>query len=478
MTADDFSEPDLHLLALLRGAGDADRLVDEIIQGFSAERAALMLESTEHFARLAELVVSIAPGRGWYHTAATPDETGLLNRRLLLRVELLRTDPTHTHGVDRGDRHTRLVSRRVRVDAVSSATVALPGGWATWDCADLSETAVVGFEGAVPEWLAGLVGASAAGAVVSGAAAIDTEEGQSGGLLARYALANWIFERHPGTGDPEHPFHEALHRIELGTLAWEAQSLLGTKQRAAEWLTGTGKQIVALNRRIQSWTGWRRSLAERVVQAACDAYLETWPAAADVAGVRQLRDALARADAQVEMLDYAELSEPDVALVAGHATGGDILRRDEFTVDPLLVPARSIHASAPNARWDIIEGDELELMISAAPGDSPVASVAATVIVDGHAQVIGLSRGELGYRGSLILTAEPESVEVHVHAVGVSGPFRDSEAVEETRRQIQAVLTTRRDVFDSLIGDDGSLRFQPAGPFLAELVSWRTELGT
>ncbi len=476
MTADDFSSADLQLLSLLAGADAGDRLVNEILEGFSADRAALLLDSAEHFAQLAELITSITPGRGWYRTAARSDETGRLNRRLLLRAELVRTRPAETHHVVREDQHTTLTSLSGRVDDVSSATVALPGGQVTWDCADPTEITSLAFDRAVPQWLTEVLGSEAADAVVSGAAAVEVREQAGGAMLARYALADWLHRRHPGTGDPRRRFPEAIHRIETGTLAWQAETLLGSTLQAADWLAGAGTHIVALHGRIQAWTGWRRTLADRVVEVACDAFLDAWPAATDAGDVRRLRNALVHADAEAGVLDYAGIADRELALVAGHSSGGDIVRSGGLTVDPLLVPPRSVHAVALNARWELVEGDELELVVRAASGDSPVPMIEATAVLDGAITAFELPHGHEGYRGAMQLAVEPETIEVHVHGLGIAGPFRDPASVEETRRQIEAVLSARRDVFDGLLNDDGSLRFMPSGPFLAELICWRPEL--
>lgn len=477
MTADEFTDSEFQLLTLLRNAAPADALVTEMLDGFSAERAALFLESPEHFASLADLMPFIAPGRGWYRAAAEPGETGRLNRKLLRRAERLRPETSETHVVTRRGAHTQIAARRRPQDAAAYAVVDLPGGEARWDCAELAEVAAVDFDGTPPGWLVGLIGADAAAAVAAGADVVEVDEGEDAGGLARYAFACWLFRRHPGTGDPWRPFAEDVLRIELGTLAWQAAPMLGSTRSAAEWLDGAGLAVLALHARIQSWTGWRRAAADDVVREACEAYLGTWPSAPDAGGVRTLRGALATEDAVVALFEPDSPASLGLALVAGHdSDGGEVVLGGEATVDPDLVPPRSVFAQTPNVRWEVLEGDDVMLTVAVAAGDAPVAALAATVIVDGSTHVLDLPREGRRYRAVLALAVAPWDVRVHVHERGAAGPFRDPEGVTVALDAVDVVLSARRTVYDLLASDDGLPRFSPDAPFLAELMCWRPEL--
>ncbi len=476
MADDEFLLSDLDVLSLLQDAAAADDIVTEIREGFTAERALLFLESTTGFEDLADLVRYVAPGPGWRKVASRPDETGRLNRELLAWADLVRAHPLDTHLVEWDADRTRAYGR-ASSDPVAAASIELPGGTATWDCATFDTVSSVDFVGPSPVWLPDVIGPGAAAALDRGAESLEVGYGRDTEPLSRYALGAWLHRWHPGTGVPDQPFAADLLRIEVGTLAWQLEEILGSAGPAAVWLDGQGSQILALGSRIRAWTGWRRNLADGVLKDACAAYVDVWPDGPDAAGVRQLGESLARVDAEAELLDCDALSELGLALVAGDRSDDEVIRRGLGTVDPVQVPPRSIHADAPNVVWKIVRrDDEVELDIMVAAGEQPVPSLDATVLVDRARHVVDLVADGRGYRATITLDEDPDEVTVHVHAPGFPGPFRTSDEVEASRRLIGAVLTARRTIFDSIATDDGSLRGASDAPFLAELVCWRSEL--
>lgn len=484
MDSYEFSDSDLELVRLLRESAAADELVSEVRGGFSPERAALFLESPEKFAELADLVSNLAPGAGWFLASATRSERGRLNLRLLDRVLRLRPTPDdHRFRIERRNGTTRLTVKTSPDEPASGAEIRLPAGRAIWSSTDLDAPPEIEFSGQTPVWLADLIGEASAEAVASGADAVDVDEGPEISVLSRYALGLWLHRWHPGgTSEQASPFDESLLRVELGALASQAAPSSGASDQAAEWLNGTGLHILALADRIQSWTGWRRVLADSVLTAASRAYAAAFPRAPETEMIRALSQALERGDAEAAELadEFAEfatqdLPEPKQAMLAGQP--GQSRVSGVTTVDPLLVPPRSVSALAPNVIWELVDQDGVTgLQVTVAPGDTPVSCLEATVMFDDQSQTIRLPHEAAGYRGILETPAEPPDTEVYVHDVGVPGPFRGPEAVQATRAWIEALLEARRDVLGSVEVDDGLALVDPERPFLAELVDWRAWL--
>lgn len=475
MTTNDFSADDLEILRLLAEGAEAETMLSEVEDGFSAERARLFLDDEERFAELAQIVGSVAPGSGWFLAAVAPGERGELNRQLLLRaLELRGEDSDELHHVTREGGTTVVTRERAMPDPAEAVTVLLPGGSVRWTSREAEVPSRIEYTGA-PAWVTDVLGEEAVEEIADGAEELFLEETPASALLSRYALGRWLHRWHPG-GSHRRPFAEGMLRVELGALAWRAAGLWGSTAEAAGWLDGAGREIVRLTREVRDWTGWRRSLADAVIDDARQAYLDLFPDASDADEIRRLGPAARRVGADLSEFwaRLAPLERDDLALVASAISIGD--QAVEFTVDPAAVPPRSVSSAAANALVEVAEGERgTEVRVLVALGDQPVPALAATLILDADRHTVELPRQEDGYLGAVDVLIAPHRLEIYVHEPGYTGPLRSPDAVRATRHGIDAVLTARQAVYDAITGDGHELRGLSSVPFLAEIAGWRDD---
>ncbi|HMR47844.1 MAG TPA: hypothetical protein PKE40_01115 [Arachnia sp.] len=369
---------------------------------------------------------------------------------------------------------TTVLRRPERVDVAEAVTLGLADGGVSWTSREAEVPSRVEYAGA-PTWVAEVLGEDVVEEIAAGADELFLDETPASALLSRYALGLWLHRWHPG-GSYRQPFAEGWLRVELGVLAWRAAGLLGSTAAASGWLDGAGREIVGLTREIHDWTGWRRSLADAVIDDACQAYLELFPDASDADEVRRLGQVAQRVGADLSEFwaRLAPLGEDDLALAASGISVGD--QAVEFTVDPAVVPPRSVASGSTNALVEVAEGERgTEVRVLVALGDQPVPGLVATLVVDGSRHTVELPLLEDGYLGALAVLIAPQRLEVYVHAPGHTGPLRSPDAVRATRDYIDAVLTARQAVYDAITGDGHELRGLSSVPFLAEIAGWRVE---
>lgn len=422
------------------------------------------------------LAASPAPGGDWLLAAGQPGEVGRANRRVLLRaMRAYHQGPYNRYWITRIGDTTRLARTQGALDLAESTTVDLPGGAASWASRDNDGPSGVEYVGAAPTWLRELLGGAVVERLSRGTEEFFADETLAAELLGRYALGLWLHRWHP-SGPRRQPFAEGALRVELGVLAWRASDLLGSTSAATEWLRGTADEIVALALRVHSWTGWRRALADGVLQDACQAYLALFPSTPEADEIRRLAEAIRdTADLAPFWATLAPLTRDDLALVASTISLGD--QAVEFAVDAAAVPPRSVSASRMNAVVEVADGERAtEIRILVSPGDQPVAGLAATLIVDGERHTIELPRWEGGYVGVLEMFSEPGRIEIHVHELGYAGPLRSPVAVQTTREYIDAVLSARQATYDAISGEGEEIRGLSSVPFVAEILGWRDEL--
>lgn len=484
MQSDDISPDDLSLLLLLKGSADAERLAGEVEGGFDADRARQFLESDEQWALLQGFVTHVAPGVGWYLAAASSDERGRHNRDLLNRALSVRgadDDAEEAHYAVHRD--GGLIELRPSwLDAHDDvpdvlATLKLPDGWATWDPGRLASPPAIRTATADAPWLPGLLTEQATADLRAGARTVETDPWEEPSPLGRYALGLWLQRWHPGARDRRFPFDEGLLRLELGTEAWLQETTLGSTAEASRLLQGTATHVVAAHHRIQAWSGWRRVLADDLLRHACDAFVSTQAHDDQLPIVRAVRQSLLAEDAQVEEAfpeDWLPAQpEPELATVAGEAAAGG----GRATVDPLLVPARSVAPDMPNVSWLVEVGDErISIHVTVAAGNSPVESLRATVVADGQQVVVELPREGAEYRGQGTLPFLPEEVAVQVHGGEAPVSFRDQRSIRRTCAWIDAVTRSRRDTYEIVPALGEELLLDAARPYLAELAAWRPGL--
>lgn len=483
MQSDDISPDDLSLLLLLAGSADAERLAREVEGGFNAERARQFLDSDDQWAQLQGFVTHVAPGTGWYLAASSNDETGRLNRALLNRVLAVR-------GPDGSDEPEYAVGRQgglieLRPSWLDShddvpevlATVQLPDGEVTWDPGRLASPPVIRAKTADAPWLPSLLTAPAVADVRAGAGRVEADPWEETLPLSRYAFGRWLLRWHPGSEDQRYPLDEGLLRLEVGTEAWGQASTLGSTSEAARLLQGSAPTLRAVQERVRAWTGWRRVLADHLLRQACDAYVSTQPDDAQLRTVEAVRDALREQDRLVSDLRNEEwlpaYPEPELAVAAGEGTEGG----GRATVDPLLVPARSVAPDMPNVSWQVEVADErISIKVVVPVGNSPVDRLLATVVADGELVTAHLRRDGHRYRGEATLPFLAEEVSVHVHGDRAPGSFRDQASIRRTCAWIDAVVRSRRDTYQGVpvLGDE--LVLDAARPYLAELAAWRPGL--
>lgn len=306
---------------------------------------------------------------------------------------------------------------------------------------------------------------------------------RSSAAADRYELGVWLKQSHPGTGIRANPFDETLLDLELGALAWENVEALGGLAAVREALDAAGPAILSLARRIDGWSGWRRSLADAVLLSASQAFVATHPDAPETPTVARIAAALQTGEPVASALDddlvtRRPMTQRDLALAAGEQQPGRPLAKGSVVVNPALVEPRSV-APDPEGSWEVVEDDEdtILLRIRVSVGDSPAEALTAYVTLDGEADVVDLPRNAALYLGALRLSDVPNTLRVEATSPGLvpSAPHHDDD-VAALRAAIDKVIRERHARAASY--DDGSIDALTHlnRPFLCELVAWDPQL--
>lgn len=464
MSENDLTPADIAFLELMVGATNVDSFLDEILEGFSEERAREVLASPTRLNEFKALVVHVAPGLGFKLAAAQPTPMGRLNAELFFialqhRVAAAATDRPQ---ITQEDGHTLIVpDAREHSDRTLMAHVELPDGQLWWSPLALDEQPVIQYIAPAPSWVAEF-----------GSRSLDE--------LARYALGRWLYRWHPGTGQPDNLFDETLLRLELGALAWQNSEYLGSDEAARQWLRGGAQPLLGLADRIQGWFGWQRELADNALLTMCDAYLALYPTDPRAADIAQLADMLRGVGVLLDLQAYRlrrHRGAPELALVAGDETA-ELIASGVIEIDPTRVPARSVSRLRPAATWELINSDQLELCLRVAAGDSPVDELTALVSVGASEHAIVLERTGAVYAGSIEVDYAFDEAEIEIVAPGAEGRGRPPHERQTLAHGIEDVVETRRAIY----ADWGELGVECTGltdrPFLVELAAWDAELWT
>lgn len=468
-------------------ASRVEPVLDEMTSGFTVEHARRILASPsdlKHFMAVAERT---RPGRGWLGVAAQESERGRLNRQLLSHALAARQQPKGVYVVDIGDECTILRPSwwTPELSPEQQAPVRVDGGWIIHDPWDITKApAVQVLDGHDAWWLPEVVGEEAAVALVErhATAAIPIEQpAPEAAVIARLALGTWLRRWHPGSGSRRRPFDEGLLQLELGLLAWQGQYFFATAAPARRLLENLGPTVGDRFARVQEWSGWRRRLADDVMGLVIRAYLETVPE--DVLGhegVSRLREFLLHAEAQVSADDLAgfrmPVSQGDLALAAGGDPGtmGAEMHGDAG-VDPLQLPPRSVAAIRRPVVWEWEEAPEGILRITVAPGENPVDTLVARVLVADDKRIDATLTLEGGaYVGWCPLDAVPSGMVIDVCSPEFAVPPRSMQNAEASRTAIAHLVGMRAEVFagDHLAELGIDVAEAPDRPFLAEIAAW------
>lgn len=484
MHDEDTPTPEDDLLSLLSSAPLHDDVLDGFVDGFGEEAAREILNSEDKLDYLREIALGVAPGAGWTEAATTTDEAGRLNLELLcIALEArVRAYPAATLTIESsGGKRSVTPSPIADVPDDLVAPVQLSDGLVRFAVEDLGLPPAISFSSAkLPAWASDLLGEYATETLTeTGAVSELLLEGEAD-LAARYALGLWLYRWHPGTGDPAHPFDEALSRLELGALAWQLAEDFGTADQARQWLDGAGPAILRLAQRSLTWLGWRRLLADRVLMEASSAYVSALPDASDAGEVQRLHQILTNQDLQARQLfdgsltpeDFAVHQPREAALVAGEGVAVQI-DGGASNYDPQRVPPRSVMAGGA-VSWQVIRnGENLELQVLVQAGENPVEELLATVICDDEPeQQLRLKYQSGAYSGAAEIPWPPEHIELHIHHASYPGEFRTESERAATLQAIEAFVYSRREIFGDAATRSSPVEGLLERPFLCELAAW------
>ena len=470
MTDNELTSQDVAFLELLASPPTVDLVLDDILNGFSVERAREVLDSPEKLNHLLTIVAQVAPGLGWKLASSGTTEASRLNAQLLFAALQHRAETADidTPLVTQLDELTTIVPGRLAAaDRALLAHVALPDGDLWWDPLNLDEPPIVAYQGDAPRWVAE-VGPQSAGQHP----------------LGRYALGRWLFRWHPGTGQHHNPFDEPLLRLELGVLAWQNASHLGSTEAATHWLRDSGTTLLMLVNRVQHWTGWRRELADDLLAPAADAYLATQPDSGPAAAIRDLADRLRHAETLVQLSGIDQLRPADfsatpeaaeLALVAGESSN-QVIAQGLVTIDPRCVPPRSIARRQMQAMWEVVDGPHPELHVLVVAGETPVEMLQAQLVADGVESVLELRRTGSLYSGNVQLEQLPDRLDVQIVHPEHGRDSRPANQREDFIADIESIIETRQEIYLDLTDLSVDCTVLVDRPFLAELVAWDAEL--
>lgn len=475
------------LLSQLAGVPLHEDILDGFTDGFGEAVARGILDSPERLDYLRTLAIGVMPGPGWIRAATERTDAGGLNLELLHAAMAARGEAlprAELSLIAEGDGGTISPSWAADHPDDLLAEVSLAGGRAIFAADDLRLPAAVRFTSVVPPWVTQLLGEHVVATLAAGEPIPELLLGDEAHPVARYALGLWLYRWHPGTGEPERPFDDALLRVELGTLARQQAENFGVAEPGRNWLRDGGAAILRLAHRSESWSGWRRRIADQLLLDASRAYMDSLPEETDTPRIRRLHDSLALQDYEVRAALVAELApegfavQParEPALTAG-ASGQTQVGAGFLGFDPRRVPPRSVSSAQRPVSWRAVEGDDaVEVQVIVAAGEAPVDSLNATVICDEQHHELSLPLRDGAYRGALVAEEPPYQVEIELHHPDFPGPHRPAAAQRITRQAIQDFVTARRRLFHDSGLPGIAIEELPERPFLAELVAWNPEL--
>lgn len=476
------------LLSQLAGAPLYEDILDGFTDGFGEAVARGILDSPERLEYLRTIAIGVMPGAGWIRGATERTDAGGLNLELLhvamaARGEALpRAELSLVADADGGSISPSWVADHPD-DLL--AEVSLAGGRAIFAADDLRLPAAVRLTSTdPPQWVTQLLGEHVVATLAAGEPIPELLLDDEAHPVARYALGLWLYRWHPGTGEPERPFDDALLRVELGTLARQQAENFDLAEPGRNWLRDGGAAILKLAHRSESWSGWRRRIADQLLFDASGAYVDSLPEETDTPQIRRLHDSLALQDREARVALAVELApegfavQParEPALTAG-TSGQAQVGAGFLGFDPRRVPPRSVSSAQQPVSWRAVEGDEaVEVQVIVAAGEAPVDSLNATVICDGQHHELSLPLRAGAYRATLVAEEPPYHVEIELHHPDFPGPHRPAAEQRITRWAIQDFVTARRGLFHEPGLPGVAVEELPERPFLAELVAWDPEL--